>query len=414
MTLGRSFWSVFKYEVTRTLSKKVFLFSMFGLPILGLALIAILRSTTNTQNLTQQLMQFVVDTGGVKRAGYIDYSGLFSQTGQLAQDFMQRYDDEGQARAALEAGEITIYYIIPADYLETGEIRSVVPNFSTFNISAAPVRMLFFSNMAEQLQNPEDLNILAVPPNFQVNKLKTETEAKLVNEDVNSSAVTLFAVIFTLALFGTNGYLLQTVIEEKESRLIEILLSSVTPLALLTGKILGLGLLGLLQLGVYIGALLLGIQLYGGDLSVLSAINISTGMLVNLVIYFILGYLLFGAAFGAVGAISSSITEGPALATVFILPAMIPLIVAPSFSQDPHSGAVVFMSLFPITSPMAMVMRLSISDVPLIELILSIGILTITVIGMLIFAARLFREHTLLAGAGFKLRDIPRLIFGKS
>ncbi|PJF30039.1 MAG: hypothetical protein CUN52_05345 [Phototrophicales bacterium] len=412
MELGRSFWSVFKYEISRTLSKKSFLFSMFGLPILGLILVAFLRSTINTGDMTQQLMKFAVDTGGITNAGYVDYSGLFPQAGQLASEYLTRYEDEAQARAALDAGEITVYYIIPADYAETGEVQSVLPSFSMSSISSAPMRLLFFSQVGEQLQNFEDLNVLGVPPNFQVNKLQTETESRRVNEDDNNSAVTIFAILFVFALFGTNGYLMQTVIEEKETRLIEILLSSLTPLALLTGKILALGILGLLQLVIYIGALLIGVRLYGGDLSFLSAINLSVGTIAILVIYFVLGYLFFAAAFGAVGAISTSITEGPALATIFIIPAVIPLIIPGTFAQDPNGGIAVFMSLFPITSPMAMIMRTSITDVPVTELILSIGILAVTVIGMLWFAARLFRQHTLLAGTGFKLRDIPRLVLG--
>lgn len=413
MELGRSFWSVFKYEIIRTLSKKSFLFSMFGLPIIGLILFTVVRSTTNTEDLTQQLMEFAVDTGGISSAGYVDYSGLFPETGEIAKDYLTRYDDEAQARAALDAGEITVYYIIPADYIETGDVQSILPSFSLSSISSAPMRLLFFSQVGEKIQNPEDLNVLGVSPNFQVTKLQTEADARVVNEDDNNSAVTIFALIFVLALFGTNGYLMQTVIEEKETRLIEILLSSLTPLALLTGKILALGILGLLQLVIYVGVLLIGMQLYGGDLSFLSAINLSTGTIIILVIYFVLGYLFFAAAFGAVGALSTSITEGPALATVFIFPAMLPFLISSTFAQDPNGGVAVFMSLFPVTSPMAMVMRTSVTNVPVGELILSIGILAVMVIGMLWFAARLFRQHTLLAGAGFKLRDIPRLVFGK-
>jgi len=191
------------------------------------------------------------------------------------------------------------------------------------------------------------------------------------------------------------------------------LLSSLTPFSLLTGKILALGVLGLFQLVVYIATMLIGVVLFGGDLAFMSALNLSVGTIAILVIYFLLGYLFFAAMFGAVGALSTSITEGPALATVFILPAMIPLILSSIFAQEPNGSLATFLSLFPLTSPMAMIMRTSITDVPIGELLLSIGILAIAVAGMLWFAARLFREHTLLAGAGFKVRDIPRLVFGK-
>lgn len=410
--MGSSFWSVFKYEIIRTLRKKGFLFSLFGLPILGLILVAVLRGSLGNADPTQQLLELAFDTSNVGKSGYIDYSGLFPQVGVLASDVMIRYEDEASARVALDADEIDAYYIIPTDYAETGNIQSVLPSFSLSSFTSTPMRMLFFSQIGENVSQ-ENLTLLAVAPNFQVTQLQNETDAKVVNEDNNNTAVNIFAILFVFALFGTNGYLMQTVIEEKETRLIEILLSSLTPFSLLTGKILALGVLGLFQLVVYIATMLIGVVLFGGDLAFMSALNLSVGTIVILVIYFLLGYLFFAAMFGAVGALSTSITEGPALATVFILPAMIPLILSSIFAQEPNGSLATFLSLFPLTSPMAMIMRTSITDVPIGELLLSIGILAIAVAGMLWFAARLFREHTLLAGAGFKVRDIPRLVFGK-
>jgi len=410
--MGSSFWSVFKYEIIRTLRKKGFLFSLFGLPILGLILVAVLRGSLGNADPTQQLLELAFDTSNVGKSGYIDYSGLFPQVGTLASEVMIRYEDEASARVALDADEIDAYYIIPTDYAETGNIQSVLPSFSLSSFTSTPMRMLFFSQIGENVSQ-ENLTLLAVAPNFQVTQLQNETDAKVVNEDNNNTAVNIFAILFVFALFGTNGYLMQTVIEEKETRLIEILLSSLTPFSLLTGKILALGVLGLFQLVVYIATMLIGVVLFGGDLAFMSALNLSVGTIAILVIYFLLGYLFFAAMFGAVGALSTSITEGPALATVFILPAMIPLILSSIFAQEPNGSLATFLSLFPLTSPMAMIMRTSITDVPIGELLLSIGILAIAVAGMLWFAARLFREHTLLAGAGFKVRDIPRLVFGK-
>jgi len=410
--MGHSFWSVFKYELSRTIRKKGFLFSAFALPILALILVAVLRGITGNTDPTQQLLELTFNLEGVNKAGYIDHSGLFPEVGNLAKDVMTRFDDESVARASLDAGEIDVYYIIPEDYEELGEIQGVLPAFSLSQITAAPFNMLFFSQIGESIAQ-EDLTLLGASPNFQVNLLEKEGTERVMNEDDNAATVNLFAILFVLALFGTNGYLMQTVIEEKETRLIEILLSSLTPLALLTGKILALGLLGLMQLAIYIITLLIGVSLFGGDLSYLSSMNLSGGTIATLVVYFLLGYLLFAAAFGAVGALSSSISEGPALATFFILPAMLPLIMSTPFAQDPNGSTAVFMSLFPLTAPMAMIMRTSITDVPVGELALSIGILAISVVGMLWFAARLFREHTLLAGAGFKIRDLPRLVFGR-
>ncbi|HLU10887.1 MAG TPA: ABC transporter permease, partial [Oceanobacillus sp.] len=223
-----------------------------------------------------------------------------------------------------------------------------------------------------------------------------------------------------MSLFVTNGYLMQSVIEEKETRLIEILISTVRPVQLLVGKIMAMGSLGLLQMLVWIGGIFLALRLIGGAqtnialgfLAALVNVQIPVGIVPMLVIYFVLAYALFAALYAIVGAMSNSMREGPQYAIVFTLPAMIPLYFISQFATSPDAPLPTILSLIPITAPMAMTQRMLVSSVPTEQILLSLALLALTVLAVMWLAGRLFRVQTLLAGQMPKLRDIPRLLRG--
>ena len=159
----------------------------------------------------------------------------------------------------------------------------------------------------------------------------------------------------------------------------------------------------------------LGIQsqpaIYDVVRPLIAAINIPVGSLVVMAIYFVLGYLLFAAFFGAIGAISTSLQEGPQYTVVLVLPAMIPMYVMPALVNEPNGTLAVLLSIFPITAPIGMLIRTALIDVPLLELALSIGLLALMDIFMFWAAGRLFRVQTLLSGQTPGIREFPRLIF---
>ena len=154
--------------------------------------------------------------------------------------------------------------------------------------------------------------------------------------------VYVFAIALMLGLFTTNGYLMQSVIEEKETRLIEILISTVRPVQLLAGKILALGLIGLLQIVVWIGGIYPDRQVGGrrgarsdgqraGDHRQHSN---PVDILPTLLLYFVLAYFLFAGLYSIVGALSNSLREGPQYAVIFTLPAVLPLYFLSLFTPD--------------------------------------------------------------------------------
>lgn len=413
---------VFLYELRRNLRRKGFLFTTFGIPLLAYVLFFGYQIITNLSSQDEPAADPAQEILGsdqfrtLQKAGYVDLSGLFPRPDEQLGQILTAYPDETAAAAAMNAGEIDVYYVIPADYLETGDVTLVMPRFSLGQTTDAPIRRLVLNYLAREVD--QDLfNRLINPANIQEINLQRDSSGETAsNFDTDFVVVYVFAVALMLSVFITNGYLMQTIIEEKETRLIEILISGMRPTQLLAGKIVALGLLGLLQIVVWVAALLLLANIATGNaipvLASIANISLPLDKVLILLAYFIFGYLFFAAAYGMVSAISTSMQEGPQFAVIFTLPAVIPLYFLAIFIESPDAALPTILSLFPVTSPLAMVMRISITTVPVVQILLSLVLLIALDTVMIWMAGRLFRVNTLLAGQTPKLKDIPRLLRG--
>jgi ABC-2 type transport system permease protein len=410
-------WQVFAYELRRNLRRKGFLFTTFGIPLLAYVLFFGYQFFTSRNAGEEDLATAITESDqfqGIEKAGYVDHSGLFADPGDLS-SILVPYADEDSARAAMTSGEIDVYYVLPEDYMDTGDVVAFMPRFSIAQVSEGLIQQLVYTHFAQDV-DPVLITRLLDPVNLsEVNLKRDATGETTTSFDIDFPVIYLFVMIMMLSQFTTNGYLMQTIIEEKETKLIEILISGLRPTHLLIGKILALGVLGLVQIAVWLGAVLLLAQIAGNigtTLLFLLNISIPLGTLLLFLVYFVLGYLFFAAAYGMIGAISSSMQEGPQFSVIFVLPAVFPLYFMTVFITQPDGALATALSLFPVTAPLSMVMRLTISTVPAWQVIVSIVLLVLTNIGMMWLAGRLFRVNTLLAGQTPKLRDIPKLLRG--
>lgn len=407
---------VFAYEFMRNVRRKGFLFTTFGIPLLAIAIFLGLQVFTGSSADEQiATLQEIIETSN-DVVGYVDHTGVFPEPAQEVAHMLIPFESEEAARQAVSEGRIDAYYVIPADYLETGQLQMYIERFSVSQLmtSEVPIYNLVYAEAIHQM-DPQTLLRLVNSAVIQETTIQPDTGDGLVQSDGQFWVVYVFGIVFVFALFSTNGYLMQSVIEEKETRLVEILLSSVPSGQLLGGKVLAMGVLGLLQVGVWFGTIFLVSRFETNTVGWLSEIEVSLNIVPLLLIYFVLGYLMFAAVFSAVGALSTSMQEGPSLATFFTLPAMAPFFLLNMFATNPNGTVPVIMSLFPLTAPMSMVMRLSMTtSIPAWQIVVSIVLLVLAVLGMMVLAGRLFRVHTLLAGQVPKLRQIPGLIFSRS
>jgi ABC-2 type transport system permease protein len=209
----------------------------------------------------------------------------------------------------------------------------------------------------------------------------------------------VFVAIFMISIFITSGYLLQSVTEEKENRVVEIVLSSIPPMPLMAGKIIGLGGAGLTQVGIWVLTALIAVPLLSSQVPDLGPIELDPTILVLALIYFVMGYLAYGAIFAAIGAIAPGNREAQQYSGFLGFFAAIPFILFSVFLTDLTSPIVLALALFPLTTPTAMLLVIGLSEtIPWWLVGASLTSLTLFAIIAAWASARIFRATVLLYG----------------
>lgn len=390
-------WLVAKHEYLHNVKKRSFLFGAFGVPILIVALVVIVGAiAVDSETNVEQ----------VGTVGYVDNAGILSEAVDQPDDY-RPYASADEARAALDEGEIGAYFVVAADYLETGNVqlisRSGAPEALTDQFDAFLV-----ANIGRDL-SPDLLDRLKDPVDMSV---ETLDNGRVVRD---SAIVALFLIpfifvfVFVMATQISSSYLMSGVVEEKSNRIMEILITSVTPFQLLLGKIIGLGALGLTQLMIWIvGAFL--VMALGQNLSFLSGVTIPTDLVIIAIIYFLLDYFFFGSIMAGIGAVVGSEQESRQIAGFLSFLSVIPFFFLVTFITDPNGAAPTILTLFPLTSPTAVMLRLGFGSIPTWQLVASIALLLLTTIFSVWASAKIFRWALLMYGKRPNLREILRAL----
>ncbi len=233
---------------------------------------------------------------------------------------------------------------------------------------------------------------------------------------------------FIVVIFGT--MIATGVLEEKNNRIVEIVMSSLKPFELMMGKILGLGLVGLIQIGAWLIMLVVASLIGGGILSqtnsnlgqtsastnsineILAGLNsLNLGLvLVLFVVYFLLGYLTYAALFAAVGASENTARmNSSGLGIIISLPIILSLLSLSAVIVSPQSGFSIFVSLFPLTSPFTMIARIPFG-VPWWQIALSIILEILGFLGTTWLSAKIYRVSILLYGKKASLKEIIKWV----
>jgi ABC-2 type transport system permease protein len=192
--------------------------------------------------------------------------------------------------------------------------------------------------------------------------------------------------------------LIAAVAEEKKNRVMEILLSSVTPNQFIGGKILALGFLGLLMFAAYVAIMWMVARFGGQGLNIPAGYEFPTYLLIWAGIFAILGYAMYGSLMAGLGALAPDVKD--TRSTSLLL--MAPMILAYMFNiiviEVPNGILAIFLSLFPLTSPVSMISRMTATDVPTWQLVLAAALQLLTALLIVRLVARLFRAQILLSG----------------
>ncbi|MBM3465508.1 MAG: ABC transporter permease [Armatimonadetes bacterium] len=301
-----------------------------------------------------------------------------------------------EAISELTAGKVDYVYDFAPDYLATGTVDIFQRQRGPFDLAEPPPMSSILRDQLIGERLSQDVRERVRFP-IEGREIFLDKQGKPVSDPMTaqlSSLVVPYAMMMLLmmALLGSSTYILRSLVEERESRVQEILLSSVRPSDLFYGKILGLGCLGLFQVAVWL-ALASPVAA-----TFVASLKLTAGLAAIFMLYFILGFMLYASIIAGIGAIGTSEKESNQIFAIFVLLFSSPLLFMPILIDSPNGWLLRFFSMFPFTSPLMMVMRAVQGGVPTLDLALSIGFLALAVwIGMRL-SLRVFHAGQLMYG----------------
>ena len=320
-----------------------------------------------------------------------------------------------EALARLREGTLQRAYLLPAHYLETGAIETYQADAQIFGLGKAKVERVFARVLRRSLSagrlpdavrarldrpiDDEASSSFLVRPDGGVEPL--EDAARLARMAVPG----VFALLLVMSLMTSASYLLQGVVEEKENRVIEIILSSVAPRDLLFGKLLGLGAAGLLQLFVWVSVASFATSL----LAAAAMAILDWKLFLFCFLFFIGGFLMVGSLMTGTGALGTNARETQQYSAIWTLclvlpPAMTWMLIL----DEPNTWMARALGWFPLTGPITMMIRLGTGKVPAWDALVALVCLATGVYLAIRASAALFRLGLLMYGKRPTLSEIAR------
>lgn len=402
--------TVARREFLTTVRRKAFLLTLVGTPAY-FAVVMFITAGTELKQHDEALAQLssigVVDSSGLYRgaereirteirtsednpfAGRTPVPGP-SRTYRTAVRF---FDDWKAGERALRAHQVSQVLVVPADYLQSGAVRRYARSsgFSSADrrtlsgwLARNLVRGRVDSSIAARVARPTENEALFTLGKDGRFELKDDAR-----EIADFMLPMMFSMLLGLCIIIGGQYLLQGVAEEKESRILESLLCTVSAEELMTGKLLGLGGVGLAVVGLWSAA---GLAFVGPMLATLG-IAVPAAWIGIAVLYFLLGYLFFGSIMTGIAGVTSNMREAQQFAVWFTFANFVPFIMMMAILSHPDSPVAVGLSLFPPTAATAMMLRLTAPSavVPAWQIALSLLLLAGAAWLSLRAAARIFR-----------------------
>ena len=403
---------VFITEIVNTVMRPSFILITFGLPVIAFVLLTVFTNASETDQAS--ITSLIASAMEIESQGYVDPDNLVRMLpSDVTEEMLIAYPDEASARAALEQGKISAYYLITEDVIETGDLVVVTSDFKPLS-SGGNDKVMTWTLMVNLLGGNEELAAQVQYPMVETRvSLAEETSADDADNPLSFAvpyAVTLF---FYMIIFGSASMMLNSIGKEKQNRVLEVLLLSVSPKQLLVGKIVGLGLVGLMQTFIY---LLLGfglLRIGGRSFEAAANFSLPPSLVLWGLVFFILGYSIYASLMAGAGALAPNTREASQITFMLILPMIVPLFFYNLLIHDPNNTLSVVISMFPFSAPVAMMTRLTVGTVPPWQIALTIGLMLVTAYIIILMVARLFRAQTMLSGQEFKPGLYLKALIGK-
>lgn len=382
--------TVFNFEVVRTLKKKSFWITAISFPvIIGVVVAIIFFSNQATQDAADQAANEPFSLG------VTDQSGLVSEP--LLNEFKaEEIKDKQTGIEAVKQGKVEAYFYYPDD-LTAQRVEVYAKDVGLFENSRyqATAKALLDMSVAQKV-DPATTLILQDNINFSSTTYKGGEE---FNGFAQLIAPGLFLILFYILITMFGSQMLTSTTEEKENRVIEMILTTIKARTLIVGKILSLIVLALIQVLVIVVPVVVAYVLYGDKLALpnmdLTDIPLDPARIAIGAAIFIFSFLLFTGLLVGIGAATPTAKEAGGFFGVVMIFIFAPLYAVSLFVSAPQSTIVTILTMFPLTAPIPLMLRNAIGNLSIPEALIGIAILAISATIVMAIAVRIFRYGVL-------------------
>jgi ABC-2 type transport system permease protein len=392
------FFRIIAYEYSRHVLRKRFIFALLSVPLLiGLSMaISILAAVLS------------INTDPI---GYVDQSGLLAHPVQLppSTDFFTRrvqmipYQTDTEARTALDNKKIQAYYVLSPDYLKTADASLVYMKEPDSSIQSQFLDFL----RANLLTSQPAAIVTRITEGTQFTIQSPDNKQSLAGSQWYNILVPIVAgVLFIIVILTSGGYLVRAVVEEKENRTIEIIVTSVSPGQLMAGKIVGNIAVGLTQIFFWMAFIGLFILIGRNQFQWIQQLHIGGSFILLMVLALLPAFVMVASLMAAIGSTTTETREAEQISGIFSLPITVPYILIMPIITNPNSPLSLFLSFFPLTAPVTLTLRAAFTEIPIWQEALNLLVLYLCAAGAVWLAVRTFRLGMLRYGKRISWREI--------
>lgn len=388
---------VFANEYGKHVLKKRFIFMILSVPLIilfiaGFAFLMVFLRVNHTP------------------IGYVDQAGIIqdaaygrTETGFFRSVEMREYTDIDQLRADVTTEVLQGGYVIAKDYLQTGDVTLIEKGTIGTNASEDFESMLRHNVFAGL--PAETANRLIEGNSIEVTSLDGARQASAANV-LNMILPIAIGIVMVIIVNVAGGYFLQALVDEKENRTMEIMITSVSPQQLMMGKILADICVGLTQMAVWGAFIGIGLVASLFISPWVAGQTIDFGNLYLSLAILPAAFLLVGGLMATIGVMMTDNKEAGQATGIFSMALFIPTMLLSPLMSSPNSLLAVALSLFPLTSPITLLIRAAFTTIPTWQLVASLGILYLSAFGMIWLAGKALKVGMLQYGKKLTLRQV--------
>ncbi|HXA75781.1 MAG TPA: ABC transporter permease [Candidatus Acidoferrales bacterium] len=412
-------WLIIKREYITRVKTRGFVIGTVIVPLLGVGVTLLIVFLVGHQSSQAMRIAIVDEVGGIAPSVA---SGLDTRlsNGQPQFNVVESIDRpadpeamQKDLRSKINAGALDGYLVIPADVSHSVELHTKnAGNFSLLGpITSAVNEAVVEARLKARGIHVDNVRELVKSADFKVMKVTKEGESVERGQTFGIAVALVILLYMSLLMYGI--ITMRSVLEEKTTRTMEVLISAVTPSQLLAGKILGVAGVAMTQFLIWgttvvlLGSYGVAMAAMGGAGSIMSGIHVPASLMICAVIYFFCGYFLYSAMFAAVGAACSNEQDAQQLQWIAMAPLVFTMLIYSVVLNDSTSRLSVILSEIPFFSPVLMPLRVSLQTPPLWQLALSIVLLLLSIAVVVLGSAKIYRVGILMYG---KRPTLPELV----